>query len=258
MLSEFAGAAQSLGAGAILVNPWNITDMAAAIEDALTMSDQVRQGDAAWSSKDLWSLLWEGVAGMSHVDMRGSCGMHVQWHSTLPVKEMLAKHLVHPLLVHPCTWEAYPREYVWHSVARACQLPAIAAKVNMLRVSVSGRYNAHGVMGTGLLQERRERHRQNYMHVTIHTSQTWADTFISELNDTHVEAELRTKHIPPQVKGLLYQSTCRAQYCCYRHAPDQASRSYISRYTTLLALLLQDSMTVNNRPPRCPRQHQGY
>lgn len=48
-------------------------------------------------------------------------------------------------------------------------------------------------------QERRERHRQNYMHVTIHTSQTWADTFISELNDTHVEAELRTKHIPPQV-----------------------------------------------------------
>ena len=42
ILSEFAGAAQSLGAGAILVNPWNITDMAAAIEDALTMSDQAR------------------------------------------------------------------------------------------------------------------------------------------------------------------------------------------------------------------------
>ena len=41
VLSEFAGAAQSLGAGAILVNPWNVTDMAAAIEDALTMSDQV-------------------------------------------------------------------------------------------------------------------------------------------------------------------------------------------------------------------------
>lgn len=41
------------------------------------------------------------------------------------------------------------------------------------------------------------------MHVTIHTSQTWADTFISELNDTHVEAELRTKHIPPQVEYSL-------------------------------------------------------
>ena len=90
ILSEFTGASQSLGAGAILVNPWNITDMAAAIEDALTMSDV----------------------------------------------------------------------------------------------------------------ERRERHRQNYMHITIHTSQTWADTFISELNDTHVEMELRTKHIPPQVNGL--------------------------------------------------------
>lgn len=51
--------------------------------------------------------------------------------------------------------------------------------------------------------ERRERHRQNYMHVTIHTAQTWADTFISELNDTHVEAELRTRNIPPQVRPQL-------------------------------------------------------
>lgn len=40
---------------------------------------------------------------------------------------------------------------------------------------------------------------QNYMHITIHTSQAWADTFISELMDTSVEMELRTKHIPPQV-----------------------------------------------------------
>jgi hypothetical protein len=38
------------------------------------------------------------------------------------------------------------------------------------------------------------------MHITIHTSQTWADTFISELNDTHVEAELRTRNIPPLVR----------------------------------------------------------
>jgi hypothetical protein len=28
VLSEFAGAAQSLGAGALLVNPWNIADVA--------------------------------------------------------------------------------------------------------------------------------------------------------------------------------------------------------------------------------------
>ena len=88
VLSEFAGAAQSLGAGAILVNPWNVTDMANAIEHALTMSNE----------------------------------------------------------------------------------------------------------------ERRERHRQNYHHVTHHTVQTWADVFITELNDTHVEAELRTKHIPPPVR----------------------------------------------------------
>ena len=87
VLSEFAGAAQSLGAGAVLVNPWNVTDVAAAIGDALTLSDA----------------------------------------------------------------------------------------------------------------ERRERHRQNYHHIVTHTAQTWADTFISELNDTHVEAELRTKHIPPQL-----------------------------------------------------------
>jgi len=54
VLSEFAGAAQSLGAGAILVNPWNITDMAAAIQDALTMSEQVRHCSSGH------------VAGISH------------------------------------------------------------------------------------------------------------------------------------------------------------------------------------------------
>ncbi|KAJ7551871.1 hypothetical protein O6H91_06G033100 [Diphasiastrum complanatum] len=85
ILSEFAGAAQSLGAGAILINPWNISEVAASIEDALTM------------------------------------------------KEV----------------------------------------------------------------ERKERHRHNFMHVTTHTAQVWADTFVSELNDTIVEAELRTLRIPP-------------------------------------------------------------
>ena len=105
ILSEFTGASQSLGAGAILVNPWNITDLSAAIGDALTMTDA----------------------------------------------------------------------------------------------------------------ERRERHRQNYMHISIHTSQTWADTFISELNDTHVEAELRTKHIPPQV-GSATVLCCDVLQCGGRWA----------------------------------------
>ncbi|GMI82270.1 trehalose-6-phosphate synthase, TREHALOSE-6-PHOSPHATE SYNTHASE 1 [Hibiscus trionum] len=85
ILSEFAGAAQSLGAGAILVNPWNVTEVASAIGYALNM-------------------------------------------------------------------------------------PA---------------------------DEREKRHHHNFLHVTTHTSQEWAATFVSELNDTIVEAQLRTRQIPP-------------------------------------------------------------
>ena len=50
------------------------------------------------------------------------------------------------------------------------------------------------------------------MHVTIHTAQTWADTFISELNDTHVEAELRTKDVAPPVR-LPCCRWCSAYSC---------------------------------------------
>ncbi|XP_030525172.1 alpha,alpha-trehalose-phosphate synthase [UDP-forming] 1-like [Rhodamnia argentea] len=85
ILSEFAGAAQSLGAGAILVNPWNITEVAA-------------------------------------------------------------------------------------SIAQALNMPA---------------------------EEREKRHRHNFAHVTTHTAQEWAETFVSELNDTVVEAQLRTRQVPP-------------------------------------------------------------
>ncbi|KAJ8898789.1 hypothetical protein K2173_006321 [Erythroxylum novogranatense] len=85
ILSEFAGAAQSLGAGAILVNPWNISEVADSIRQALTMS----------------------------------------------------------------------------------------------------------------AEEREKRHRHNFRHVTTHTAQEWAETFVSELNDTVVEAQLRTKQVPP-------------------------------------------------------------
>ncbi|KAI0491564.1 hypothetical protein KFK09_025824 [Dendrobium nobile] len=85
ILSEFAGAAQSLGAGALLVNPWNITEVA-------------------------------------------------------------------------------------DSIAKALNMPA---------------------------DEREKRHRHNYAHVTTHTAQDWAETFVSELNDTVVEAQIRTKQVPP-------------------------------------------------------------
>ncbi|PQP96230.1 alpha alpha-trehalose-phosphate synthase [Prunus yedoensis var. nudiflora] len=45
ILSEFAGAAQSLGAGANLVNPWNITEVANSIAQALNMaSEKERSG----------------------------------------------------------------------------------------------------------------------------------------------------------------------------------------------------------------------
>ena len=70
VLSEFAGAAQSLGAGAILVNPWNITDMAAAIEDALTMSDQVLR-------KGYPPVPWSHV----HVQPRSRAEMHAYMQS---------------------------------------------------------------------------------------------------------------------------------------------------------------------------------
>ncbi|KAL5992690.1 Trehalose-6-P synthase/phosphatase complex synthase subunit [Asimina triloba] len=85
ILSEFAGAAQSLGAGAILVNPWNITEVANSILYALDMPPD----------------------------------------------------------------------------------------------------------------EREKRHRHNFKHVTTHTAQEWAETFVSELNDTIVEAQLRTRQVPP-------------------------------------------------------------
>ncbi|GKD20389.1 alpha,alpha-trehalose-phosphate synthase [UDP-forming] 1-like protein, partial [Tanacetum coccineum] len=48
--------------------------------------------------------------------------------------------------------------------------------------------------------ERKKRHNHNYMHVTTHTSQEWAESFVSELNDTVVKAELRTTQIPPLQK----------------------------------------------------------
>ncbi|XP_052177114.1 alpha,alpha-trehalose-phosphate synthase [UDP-forming] 1 [Diospyros lotus] len=85
ILSEFAGAAQSLGAGAILVNPWNITEVATSIGQALNMS----------------------------------------------------------------------------------------------------------------AEEREKRHRHNFVHVTTHTAQEWAETFVSELNDTVVEAQIRIRRAPP-------------------------------------------------------------
>ena len=43
VLSEFAGAAQALGAGALLVNPYNTDEVATALHNALNMSQKERE-----------------------------------------------------------------------------------------------------------------------------------------------------------------------------------------------------------------------
>ncbi|KAL1203079.1 putative alpha,alpha-trehalose-phosphate synthase [UDP-forming] 4 [Cardamine amara subsp. amara] len=43
ILSEFAGAGQSLGAGALLVNPWNLKEVSTAIGEALNMSPKEKE-----------------------------------------------------------------------------------------------------------------------------------------------------------------------------------------------------------------------
>lgn len=125
VLSEFCGAAQSIGAGALLVNPHNVTEVASAIKEALTMPEA----------------------------------------------------------------------------------------------------------------EKIERHRSSFSHVSIHTSQAWADTFISELNDTHVEAELRQKRIPPHL------------------APDMMVKSFETGKKRLIILGYNATLTdpMDNRTKNRPK-----
>ncbi|MBA0650449.1 hypothetical protein Goklo_017867 [Gossypium klotzschianum] len=52
---------------------------------------------------------------------------------------------------------------------------------------------------TGVADEREKRHCHNFMHVTSHTSQEWATSFVSELNETIVEAQSRTRRIQPSL-----------------------------------------------------------
>jgi trehalose 6-phosphate synthase/phosphatase len=51
ILSEFAGACQSLGAGCIRINPWDVKEVASAIREALTMSEDERQVYHSYSSQ---------------------------------------------------------------------------------------------------------------------------------------------------------------------------------------------------------------
>ncbi|TPX54655.1 hypothetical protein SeMB42_g00167 [Synchytrium endobioticum] len=61
ILSEFAGAAQSLN-GSIIVNPWNTEEMAQAIHDAVTMPDDVRKANHQKLWKELYTVTQKFIA----------------------------------------------------------------------------------------------------------------------------------------------------------------------------------------------------
>lgn len=67
--------------------------------------------------------------------------------------------------------------------------------------------------------------------------QTWADTFLSELNDTHVEAELRTRNIPPALD------------------PAATVSAYRSSRRRLLVLGYNATLTTAVEAPRQPKKH---
>ncbi|XP_050368921.1 alpha,alpha-trehalose-phosphate synthase [UDP-forming] 1-like [Argentina anserina] len=48
-------------------------------------------------------------------------------------------------------------------------------------------------------EEREKRQKLNFAYVRTHTSQKWANAFVSELNDTVVEAQLKTRQVLPLV-----------------------------------------------------------
>jgi hypothetical protein len=76
------------------------------------------------------------------------------------------------------------------------------------------------------------------MHVTIHTAQTWADTFISELNDTHVENALRIRHVPPLLD-----------------IPEAVSAFKVATGRRLIVLGYNATLTQNEEAPVQPKRH---
>ena len=75
ILSEFAGAAQSLGAGALQVNPWNISEVADAIHKALTMDEKERRERTEYQfqhvmshTAEAWAKEFVGVLEGIHVE----------------------------------------------------------------------------------------------------------------------------------------------------------------------------------------------
>ncbi|KAL6570557.1 threalose-6-phosphate phosphatase [Orobanche gracilis] len=59
--------------------------------------------------------------------------------------------------------------------------------------------NAIGRALTMPAEEREKRHWHNFKHVTSHNAQQWAEFFVSELNDTVIEAQQRIRKVTPQL-----------------------------------------------------------
>ena len=106
VLSEFAGAAQALGAGALLVNPYNTDEVASALHEALNMPLQEREQRfdymfahinqhtaQTWAEKFVGSLRHARQA--SNYDSGPFSGMEES--SELPHREVIASYKVPPL-----------------------------------------------------------------------------------------------------------------------------------------------------------------
>ncbi|GJY23424.1 putative reverse transcriptase domain-containing protein [Tanacetum coccineum] len=63
-------------------------------------------------------------------------------------------------------------------------------------------------------EESEKHHLHNFLHVTTQTAQNWAETFVSELNDTVVEAQQRTRQVPPPlpVEEAIERSESQLKY----------------------------------------------
>ena len=84
VLSEFAGAAQSLGAGSILVNPWNVDDMTAALHEAVRMSAATRR--RLWKSNYQHVSVHTAQTWGDHfiMELNETCATHQQQDARHP------------------------------------------------------------------------------------------------------------------------------------------------------------------------------
>lgn len=71
VLSEFAGAAQSLN-GSIIVNPWNTEELAGAYQEAVTMSDEQRALNFAKLDKYVSKYTRYVLATVSHRNLNAN------------------------------------------------------------------------------------------------------------------------------------------------------------------------------------------